>query len=845
LCFGGNGSLSFAVSGGTTNYSYTVNGTAATSPSTQVAGTYTVVATDANACTLSTTLVITEPTAVSLTASKTDALCNATNGALTFSASGGTGTIDFTVNGTTQSSPYATAAGTYTIVATDTNGCSATTELTISEPSDIVLSTSSTNAPCNAANGSLTFSATGGTSTLSYTVNGTSQTSPYEVGAGTYTVQVTDANACSKTSTLTITEPVVLSYSTSSSTNALCFGGNGSLSFAVSGGTTNYSYTVNGTAATSPSTQVAGTYTVVATDANACTLSTTLVITEPSAISTTETVTACHSYTWPVNGTAYTTSGAYNHVLSSVNGCDSLVNLNLTIVPYTLVNDTVVAFQTYTWRGNTYTVTGTYYDTVGTPTCTAYSLVLTITTCAKPTISVETTTELTATLAWTGTTAPNYRVEYSVAGENNWTQLTTSNTSLTITGLNQNTIYDYRVRALCGLNSISEWTTDSFKTKVIVCNAPTFNNTTSITFASATVSWSNTGAGSYLLRWRVQGSPTWTDSATITGTTTRNFTSLLSSTTYEVSVRGRCLGVVNSNESTTTFATTARCGTPSYTTISVSATSVTLNWAAVTTPLTATNYQVAVRNPGAATSNTFATGVTTLNRSRSGLTANTTYTFSVRSNCGSNNLSLWRDTVITTLNAKSAQELLTANMVNFEGQTTNEGNELSWSTFNETNCREMVLQHSMNGSDYTDLARIASKADGGNSDDQIDYGYVHTNPSFGTHYYRLKSMSYEGDKHYHSEIVTLTKAMPTTNVQVYPNPTKDMINLDFYAHVDNQLHVKVLDMTGRVVKTVHVQINAGQNTVGLGIGEFPQGIYTIQLHQDQQLIHVSKVYKQD
>jgi hypothetical protein len=106
-------------------------------------------------------------------------------------------------------------------------------------------------------------------------------------------------------------------------------------------------------------------------------------------------------------------------------------------------------------------------------------------------------------------------------------------------------------------------------------------------------------------------------------------------------------------------------------------------------------------------------------------------------------------------------------------------------------------------------------------------------------------MSYEGDKHYHSEIVTLTKAMPTTNVQVYPNPTKDMINLDFYAHVDNQLHVKVLDMTGRVVKTVHVQINAGQNTVGLGIGEFPQGIYTIQLHQDQQLIHVSKVYKQD
>ena len=787
-------------------------------------------------------MVITEPSIVSLTASKTDAACNASNGELTFSASGGTGTIAITVNGTAQTSPYATAAGTYTIVATDANGCSATTELTITEPSAIVLTTSSTNAPCNATNGSLTFSATGGTGTLSYTVNSTSQASPYAVGVGTYTVQVTDANGCSKTSTLTITEPDVLSYSTASATNALCYGADGSLSFAVSGGTTPYSYTVDGNAATSPATKGAGTYTVIATDANSCTLSTTLVITEPSLITTTETVTSCNSYTWPVNSTTYNTTGTYQATLSSINGCDSIVNLDLTIVPYTLVNDTVVAFQTYTWRGNTYTLTGTYFDTTGVPSCTAYRLVLTITTCAKPVLNVETTTELTATLSWSGAPAPNYRVEYALAGTNNWTTLNTSTTSLTITGLTHNTEYDYRVRALCGLNSISEWSTDSFKTKLLVCNAPNFNTTTSITFQSAIVNWTNTGASTYLLRWRVQGSPTWTDSATINGTTSRSLTSLLSSTTYEVSVRSRCLNVMNSNETTTTFTTTARCGKVSLSTATTARNSIALSWVSVPG---AVNYTLQRRGPSDATFVNVSTSITTTSRTVTGLTASTTYTLRIRSNCGSNNLSEWTDTVLTTTASKTEAEMLTAQIVNFEGQETVEGNNLTWSTINETNCREMILQHSTNGSEYTDIASIASLADAGTSEEQIDYGYLHTTPSFGTNYYRLKTMSNDGDKYYHTEIVTISKAMPTTKVNVYPNPTRDVVNLDFYSQVDNQLHVKVLDMTGRVVKTVQVQINMGQNTVGLGIGEFPQGIYSIQLYMGNQLIHVSKIYRQD
>jgi hypothetical protein len=457
-------------------------------------------------------------------------------------------------------------------------------------------------------------------------------------------------------------------------------------------------------------------------------------------------------------------------------------------------------------------------------------------------LSIETTTELTATLSWSGASAPNYRVEYALAGTNNWTTLNTSTSSTTISGLTHNTEYDYRVRALCGLNSISEWSTDSFKTKLLVCNAPAFNATTAVTFQSATVNWTNTGASTYLLRWRVQGSATWTDSAITNGTTSRNLTSLLSSTTYEVSVRSRCLNVMNSDETTTTFTTTARCGKVVWSSASASKNSISLTWGAIPGVV---NYTLQRRGPNDATFVNVSSSITSTSRTVGSLAATTTYTLRIRSNCGNNNTSEWTDTVITTLAAKSEMEFLTAQIGNFEGQETVEGNNLIWSTFNETNCREMILQHSTNGSEYSDIARIASLADGGTSEEQLDYGYLHTTPSFGTNYYRLKTMSHDGEKFYHNEIVTLSKAMPTTKVTVYPNPTRDVVNLDFYSQVDDQLHVKVLDMTGRVVKTVQVQINMGQNTVGLGIGEFPQGIYSIQLYMGTQLIHVSKIYRQD
>jgi large repetitive protein len=288
LCNGGNGTLNFSLSGGTVTfgYGYLLNSiTPINAPYSAPVGTYTIYAADNNNCTATTVLTITEPTAVALTASSTNALCNGGNGSLTFNATGGTGTKTFSINGTTSTSPATRSAGTYTIIATDVNSCTASTVLTITTPTTVALTASSTNALCNGGNGSLTFNATGGTGTgtKTFNINGTAASSPASSAAGTYTIITSDANSCTASTTLTITSPTAVAL-TASSTNALCNGGNGSLTFSATGGTGIKTFSINGTAATSPATRAAGTYTIIAADANSCTTSTVLTITAPTAI---------------------------------------------------------------------------------------------------------------------------------------------------------------------------------------------------------------------------------------------------------------------------------------------------------------------------------------------------------------------------------------------------------------------------------------------------------------------------------------------------------------------------------------------------------------------------------
>ncbi|MEI8054171.1 MAG: T9SS type A sorting domain-containing protein, partial [Bacteroidota bacterium] len=339
-CPGQNGSIIFFATGGSGIFTYKINNDAARSPFTTApsAGTYVVKATDSKGCYVTKNVTITIPTAITLTVTGTSPTCGGTNGTITFSATGGTGTLSYKVNNATATSPYAAAAsGTYSVVATDAKGCNVTKSVTIAIPSSINLSATGTNPNCSGQNGSIAFSATGGTGTLTYKVNNVTTTSPFAATtSGTYTILATDTKGCTSTKQVVIAIPTAIVL-TATAASPKCSVQSGSIVFSATGGTGSITYKVNNVAAVSPfATSISGSYTVLATDTKGCTASNVVTITIPAAItasiSTASSNVYCNSLTLTATSTglAPLTYEWYNttNILASTASSISLNNFN-------------------------------------------------------------------------------------------------------------------------------------------------------------------------------------------------------------------------------------------------------------------------------------------------------------------------------------------------------------------------------------------------------------------------------------------------------------------------------------------------------------------------------------
>jgi len=273
-CFGGNdGSATVVVNSGNGPFLYlwSNGGTSATIPNL-IAGDYTVTVTGAAGCTAVTTVTVLEPPALIVTTTTTiNILCNGgSDGSITVSSTGGTGSITYSwSNGETTETISNLSAGTYTVTATDDNGCTATTSETITEPSELTSTGLGTDVTVNGGNdGTATVTPSGGTPGYTYLwSDGQAQSTPTAINltAGTYTVTVTDSNGCTTTTIIVINEPPSL---TITSTPDTCGLNAGTATVTASGGTPGYAYLWSDGQITPIAIGLtAGTYTVTVTDA--------------------------------------------------------------------------------------------------------------------------------------------------------------------------------------------------------------------------------------------------------------------------------------------------------------------------------------------------------------------------------------------------------------------------------------------------------------------------------------------------------------------------------------------------------------------------------------------------
>ena len=360
LCNGTTtGEITVAASGGTAPYSYDWGmGNIDSTISNVGAGTYIVTVTDNNSCTKTMEIILSQPPLIVSNPTQVNPTCNGfSDGSLTVTPTGGTGTFDYSWSTNSMVDTFDNISnlgvGTYFVTITDASSCSIIDTLTLTEPAVLIANTVATDQSCfNVFDGTASAVPTGGTAPYTYLWNNSALTDVITgLTAGTYFVTVTDFNGCTTIDSAIVNTPPTITASTVT-TPVSCTGGtDGTASVTATGGVGSFTYTwSNGQVGQTVSGLGAGVYSVTVTDAAGCFIVETASVVELPPLNPVGGIlanpvscfggndgsiavlgmtggTAPYSYTWnttPMQDSSVAINliaGVYNVIISDANGC--------------------------------------------------------------------------------------------------------------------------------------------------------------------------------------------------------------------------------------------------------------------------------------------------------------------------------------------------------------------------------------------------------------------------------------------------------------------------------------------------------------------------------------------
>jgi len=171
-------------------------------------------------------------------------------------------------------------------------------------------------------------------------------------------------------------------------------------------------------------------------------------------------------------------------------------------------------------------------------------------------------------------------------------------------------------------------------------------------------------------------------------------------------------------------------------------------------------------------------------------------------------LTLYSDTInVTTLPIKE---------INIEAKETNGKVLVLWQTATELNTSHFIIQHSTEGTSFTNIGTVKAIGSGANS-----YSFTDTHPTNGINYYRLESVDKDGAASY-SKVVSVQVTVNSNQLTVYPNPSKEAVTIKG----NHIVSVQMIDNMGRVVKVVSLK---DATNPSLSVSNLPAGVYHLRI----------------
>jgi hypothetical protein len=197
--------------------------------------------------------------------------------------------------------------------------------------------------------------------------------------------------------------------------------------------------------------------------------------------------------------------------------------------------------------------------------------------------------------------------------------------------------------------------------------------------------------------------------------------------------------------------------------------------------------------------------------------------------------SRWYVSVGRTLFTVDNSSPLPVKLLSFIANKAGINNRLVWTTAEEEGLHFFQVEHSSDGIAFKSLSKIAA------SGNAASYNFVHVNPIKGTNYYRLKAVDKDGMYSY-SATRTINNS-PSLDFKLFPNPARDIAQLQITADKKIVITISVLDLLGRTVLAEVVKLEPGTTFYALSTTSLQKGEYFVKVEQENKEATIIKFQK--
>lgn len=155
-------------------------------------------------------------------------------------------------------------------------------------------------------------------------------------------------------------------------------------------------------------------------------------------------------------------------------------------------------------------------------------------------------------------------------------------------------------------------------------------------------------------------------------------------------------------------------------------------------------------------------------------------------------------------------------LLSFIAKKINNHVSLNWVTSSEIYNDHFVVERSLNGTEFTELALVKTKAKNGNSKSPLSYAALDPAPNPGTTYYRLKQTDQNGTFKYYQTVSVKFDKVNSASFIVFPNPNKGEFTVDISGiDQNNEIEITVMDINGKIVFRNTMQTSLPSSTINV------------------------------